>query len=66
MKIIYAKVKTKGKVELIPLNLYADGSLERNKSGLIGLGKISLDTALIEVIPQPSYGLTLRASLLYY
>jgi hypothetical protein len=28
VKIVYSKVKINGKVELIPLELYADGSLK--------------------------------------
>ncbi len=31
LKIVYAKVREKGKEELVPLKLYADGSLEVNK-----------------------------------
>ena len=29
VKIVYSKVLVKGKLELIPLELYADGSLKR-------------------------------------
>lgn len=31
VKIVYTKVKIKGKVELVPMKLYADGSLQRNQ-----------------------------------
>lgn len=31
LKIVYAKVEINGKVELVPLKLYAEGSLEQNK-----------------------------------
>jgi hypothetical protein len=31
IKIVYSKVVTNGKVELVPLQLYADGSLERSQ-----------------------------------
>ncbi|GET44359.1 hypothetical protein MiSe_91850 [Microseira wollei NIES-4236] len=30
VKIVYSKVLVKGKLELIPLELYADGSLKRS------------------------------------
>jgi hypothetical protein len=29
VKIVYSKVKVNGKVELVPLELYADGTLQR-------------------------------------
>jgi len=29
VKIVYSKVKINGKVELVPLELYADGSVKR-------------------------------------
>lgn len=29
VKIVYSKVKVQGKVELIPLELYADGTVKR-------------------------------------
>ncbi len=29
VKIVYSKILVKGKLELIPLELYADGSLKR-------------------------------------
>ena len=29
VKIVYSQVKVNGKVELVPLELYADGSLKR-------------------------------------
>lgn len=31
VKIVYSKVIAKGKVELVPLELYADGSLKRSQ-----------------------------------
>ena len=31
VKIVYSKVVTNGKVELVPLQLYADGSLRRSQ-----------------------------------
>ena len=30
VKIVYTQVKANGKVELIPMELYADGSLKRS------------------------------------
>jgi hypothetical protein len=32
VKIVYSQVKVNGKVELIPLELYADGKLKRSLS----------------------------------
>lgn len=29
VRIVYSKVKVNGKVELVPMELYADGSLKR-------------------------------------
>jgi hypothetical protein len=29
VKIVYSKIKVQGKVELIPLELYADGTVKR-------------------------------------
>ena len=29
LKVVYSQVKINGKVELVPLELYADGSLKR-------------------------------------
>ncbi len=31
VKIVYSKVVVNGKVELVPLELYADGSLQRSR-----------------------------------
>jgi hypothetical protein len=31
VKIVYSKTKVNGKVELVPLELYADGSLQKVK-----------------------------------
>jgi hypothetical protein len=31
LKIVYTKVKINGKVELVPMELYADGLLKRGK-----------------------------------
>jgi hypothetical protein len=31
VKIVYSKIKVNGKVELVPLELYADGSLQKVK-----------------------------------
>jgi hypothetical protein len=31
VKIVYAQVITNNRLELVPLKLYADGSLERNQ-----------------------------------
>lgn len=31
VKIVYAQVRTNNKLELVPLKLYGDGSLERNQ-----------------------------------
>lgn len=30
VKVVYTQVKVKGKTELVPLELYADGSLRRS------------------------------------
>ncbi|WP_277882027.1 MULTISPECIES: hypothetical protein [unclassified Leptolyngbya] len=30
VKIVYSKVEVNGKVELVPLELYADGTLQRS------------------------------------
>lgn len=30
VKVVYSQVKVNGKVELVPLELYADGSLKRS------------------------------------
>jgi len=30
VKIVYAKVEVNGKTELVPMALYADGSIKRN------------------------------------
>ena len=30
VKVVYSQVKVNGKIELIPLKLYADGSLKRS------------------------------------
>lgn len=32
VKVVYSQVKVKGKIELVPLELYADGSLKRSMS----------------------------------
>lgn len=32
VKIVYSKVLVNGKVELVPMELYADGSLQRSQS----------------------------------
>ncbi len=32
LKVVYSQVKVNGKTELVPLELYADGSLKRGKS----------------------------------
>jgi hypothetical protein len=31
VKVVYSQVKVNGKVELVPLELYADGSLKRSQ-----------------------------------
>lgn len=33
VRIVYSKVVINGKTQLIPLRLYADGTLQRNESG---------------------------------
>lgn len=30
VKVVYSQVKVNGKIELVPLELYADGSLKRS------------------------------------
>jgi hypothetical protein len=30
LKVVYSKVRVNGKTELVPLELYTDGSLKRN------------------------------------
>lgn len=31
IKVVYSQVKVNGKIELVPLELYADGSLKRSQ-----------------------------------
>lgn len=32
VKIVYSQVRVNGKLELVPMHLYADGSLQRSQS----------------------------------